>query len=310
MYRIRFHGRGGQGMKTASRILGSAFFAEGFEVQDAPRYGAERRGAPIFAYVRAARDPIHERGIISHPDLVIVADETLVPSASAGVLMGSDPETILLINSKDPPEVWRERLHMSGSVLTTPPLASEEEELRYIGAVCAGAAARLVGSISRQALEGAVRAELHALGERVVDENLKRALDAYDVFAPHTGRVTESAELRADEVGPPDWVDVPSDDATLGAPDIHAAGTSVEVRTGLWRTLRPVIDRELCHGCHWVCVTFCPDGAITADADGAPQIDYDHCKGCLVCVAVCPPHAIHAIPERDAAAPAQEGVHS
>ena len=69
MYRIRFHGRGGQGMKTASRILGSAFFAEGFEVQDAPRYGAERRGAPIFAYVRAARYPIHERGIITRPDL-------------------------------------------------------------------------------------------------------------------------------------------------------------------------------------------------------------------------------------------------
>ena len=59
MYRIRFHGRGGQGMKTASRILGSAFFQEGYEVQDAPRYGAERRGAPIFAYVRAARTRIN-----------------------------------------------------------------------------------------------------------------------------------------------------------------------------------------------------------------------------------------------------------
>ena len=43
MFTIRFHGRGGQGMKTASRLLGSAFFLEGFEVQDAPRYGAERR---------------------------------------------------------------------------------------------------------------------------------------------------------------------------------------------------------------------------------------------------------------------------
>ena len=49
MYRIRFHGRGGQGVKTASQILSSALFLEGFEVQDAPRYGAERRGAPIFA---------------------------------------------------------------------------------------------------------------------------------------------------------------------------------------------------------------------------------------------------------------------
>ena len=67
MYRVRFHGRGGQGMKTASRILGSAFFGAGFEVQDAPRYGAERRGAPIFAYVRAGRDPINERGPILRP---------------------------------------------------------------------------------------------------------------------------------------------------------------------------------------------------------------------------------------------------
>ena len=76
MYRIRFHGRGGQGMKTASRLLGAAFFREGYEVQDAPRYGAERRGAPIFAYVRASKAPINERGIILHPDLVIVAART------------------------------------------------------------------------------------------------------------------------------------------------------------------------------------------------------------------------------------------
>lgn len=64
MYRIRFHGRGGQRVKTASQILGTAFFLEGFEVQNAPRYGAERRGAPIFAYVRAARAPILERGVM------------------------------------------------------------------------------------------------------------------------------------------------------------------------------------------------------------------------------------------------------
>ena len=86
MYRIRFHGRGGQGMKTASRILGTAFFLEGFEVQDAPRYGAERRGAPIFAYVRANRQAIQERGVIHRPDLVIVADDSLVPVPGAGAV--------------------------------------------------------------------------------------------------------------------------------------------------------------------------------------------------------------------------------
>ena len=50
MYRIRIHGRGGQGIKMASRVLGTALFRSGFTVQDAPKYGAERRGAPIFSY--------------------------------------------------------------------------------------------------------------------------------------------------------------------------------------------------------------------------------------------------------------------
>ena len=84
MFRIRFHGRGGQGMKTASRILGTAFFKAGYQVQDAPRYGAERRGAPIFAYVRADQKTINERGIIDHPGLVVVADDTLMACPRQG----------------------------------------------------------------------------------------------------------------------------------------------------------------------------------------------------------------------------------
>ncbi len=107
MYRIRFHGRGGQGMKTASRILGTAFFLEGYEVQDAPRYGAERRGAPIFAFVRADHKPINERGIIPQADLVVVADDTLVPVPAAGVLAGMDGHTVLLINSHLPQPLGR-----------------------------------------------------------------------------------------------------------------------------------------------------------------------------------------------------------
>ena len=88
----------------------------------------------------------------------------------------------------------------------------------------------------------------------------------------------------------------------LRATAIHAAATSVEVKTGLWRTMRPVIELERCNRCHWVCGTLCPDGAIEVDAEGAPRIDYDHCKGCLVCVAVCPRHAIGSIPEAQARA--------
>jgi pyruvate ferredoxin oxidoreductase gamma subunit len=303
MYRIRFHGRGGQGMKTASRILGTAFFLEGLEVQDAPRYGAERRGAPIFAYVRASRTPIHERGIIHQPDLVIVADDTLVSVPAAGVLSEVTPHTVLLISSVTTPEAWKERLNFSGPVLTLPPAVelADPLQLRFIGAACAGAAARLVGLITRESLAEAIRDELAPLGEAVIDRNLEAALEAYGLMESHAGCVPEGTDRPADLYEKPQWIDLPFEDAAVSAPVIHAAATSGRVETGLWRTVRPVIDYQHCKRCAWICSTLCPDGVISLNADGYPEIDYAHCKGCLICMANCPSHAIRAIPEHEAA---------
>ncbi len=310
MFRIRFHGRGGQGVKTASHILSAAFFREGFEVQDAPRYGAERRGAPIFAYVRAAREPVRERGNINNPDLVIVADDTLVPIPAAGVLAGVDARTVLLINSVHPAPEWKTRLNYAGPIVVLPVAAevTDRAELPFAGATCAGAAARLTGVVSRASLEAALRDELSPLGPEIVAKNLEQALAAYDAMQTHAGLVSESPEAPASATPRPDWVELPFEDARTAAPDIHAAATSVLTPTGLWRTMRPVVDYSLCHRCAWVCSTLCPDSAIRVRADGAPEIDYDHCKGCLVCVAVCPPHAIHAVPEHQAQEAEKTGV--
>ena len=302
MYRIRLHGRGGQGMKTASRILGSALFLEDYEVQDAPRYGAERRGAPIFAYVRASQDTINERGNITHPDLVIVADDSLVPVAAAGVLAGVDESTVLLINSDESENTWVKRLNFKGKIYTLPVESEDRAELCFIGATCSGAAASLLGIISRESLKQAISDELASLGNDVVNTNLKKALTAFDLMQTHSGAVTEGKLLQASDYQSPDWIDLQFEDARTSAPSIHAAATSVQVKTGLWRTLRPVIDYQLCNKCWWICSTFCPDGAIDVDENNTPQIDYDHCKGCMVCVAQCPPHAISSIPEELAVA--------
>lgn len=301
MYRLRFHGRGGQGMKTASRILGSAFFLAGFEVQDAPRYGAERRGAPIFAYVRADRRRINERGVIRRPDLVVVADETLVLIPAAGVLEGISARTVLLISTTEKAEVWRERLRLAGPVLTLTRAAALTDplELRYLGAACAGAAARLVGVIPRDSLAQAIRAELAHLGERVLARDLEVALEAYDLLAEHAGCVQEAPADPADPYEQPRWIDLPFDEAGLSAPDIFAPASSERVPTGLWRTVRPVIDYAHCHRCAWICSTLCPDSAMGIDEAGYPQIDYEHCKGCLICMASCPSHAIRAVPEEE-----------
>ena len=308
MYRIRFHGRGGQGMKTASRILGTAFFLEGFEVQDAPRYGAERRGAPIFAYVRADRQAILERGVIHRPDLVIVADDSLIPVPGAGVLSDLDAHSVLLINSDESPEVWQHRLNIRNTILTLPVETEERAELRFIGAACSGAAARLVGVITRESLNQAIRDEIAPLGNALVETNLNKALTAFDLMATHDSCVTEGEEVSATDYSMPDWINLPFEQANVAAPAIHAAATSVKVKTGLWRTLRPVIDYTRCNRCWWVCSTFCPDGAITVASDGQPQIDYDHCKGCMVCVAQCPPHAIEAVSEQDAQRAERQGA--
>jgi pyruvate ferredoxin oxidoreductase gamma subunit len=307
-YRIRFHGRGGQGIKTASRILGSAFFAEGFEVQDAPRYGAERRGAPIFAYVRASRGRIDERGVIRAPDLVIVADDTLIPMPAAGVLAGVGARTVLLVASREGAATWRERLNLAGAILVVPGLAESADRAAQplVGVACAGAAARLAGVIGPSALALAVAGELASLGAKAVAESRARALAAYDALADQTGLVVPGPPADAHDWVPPAWVELPVEEAGISAPSIHAGLTSELANTGAWRTLRPIVDYERCNCCWWVCSTFCPDGAIAVDPDGAPRIDYDHCKGCLVCVAQCPPHAIAAVPEH--AAPAAGGA--
>lgn len=302
MYRIRFHGRGGQGMITASRILGSAFFIEGFQVQDAPRYGAERRGAPIFAYVRADHKPINQRGIIRRPDLVIVADDTLMSIPIAEVMAGVTPHTVILINSHEAADIWQHRLNIPGPVRILP---AEEEiadraRLPYVGVACAAAAARLVGVISESSLRQAVNSELMSLGAEVVEKNQARAAEAFALLSADSGLVTESTEPTVEEYKVPDWVELPFEEANISAPDIFAGLTSVEVNTGLWRTMRPVIDYDRCNRCWWVCSSFCPDGVINVSADGYPDIDYDHCKGCLICVAKCPPHAIEAVSEHQA----------
>jgi pyruvate ferredoxin oxidoreductase gamma subunit len=299
MYRIRFHGRGGQGMKTASRILGTAFFIEGFEVQDAPLYGAERRGAPLFAYVRAGREAINERGIIRRPDLVVVADDTLVPVPVAGVMRGVTKDTVLLINSDVEPDRWRERLNFAGTVVTLPVVEVEDaREVKFIGAVCAAAAAVLVGVISKGSLERAIGEEIGPLGPALVQKNRDEASEAFALMAGRAGSVKEGGVVGAEKYEPPEWIDLPFEGGGVSAPAIHAPATSEQMETGLWRTVRPVIDYDICNRCWWLCSTFCPDGAINVSEEGTPEIDYKHCKGCMICMAQCPPHAITAIPEQ------------
>ena len=77
---IRWHGRGGQGAKTASLLLADAAFNTGKYIQGFPEYGPERMGAPITAYNRICSTPIRIHSNIYEPDYVVVVDDTLLES--------------------------------------------------------------------------------------------------------------------------------------------------------------------------------------------------------------------------------------
>lgn len=300
MYRIRFHGRGGQGLKTASRILGRALFELDFEVQDAPRYGAERRGAPIFSYVRADQTPIHERGIIHHPDLVIVADDTLMGLPAAACLSGVDEHSTVLLVSNLSAQEWQHRINTKAHLLVLPLADSKVDpaQTSSLGTVCASAAAALLHIIKLDTLRIAVRKELAHLQKNILEENVERAAATFNYVTSHYDtKVTEGKPVLAEMYEKPDWVDLPMETADLSAPTIHGPLTSMQSPTGLWRTIRPVIDYDKCNRCWWICSNFCPDSAINVK-DNTPVIDYDHCKGCLICVSQCPPKAIHMEAER------------
>ena len=114
---IRWHGRGGQGAKTASLLLADAAFMGGKYVQSFPEYGPERSGAPITAYNRISdkRCSIHSN--IYEPDYVVVVDETLLESVD--VTAGLSPEGAVVINSAKPASELRPLLRgYAGRVFT------------------------------------------------------------------------------------------------------------------------------------------------------------------------------------------------
>jgi pyruvate ferredoxin oxidoreductase gamma subunit len=287
---IRFHGRGGQGAKTASRILGTAAFLEGFVAQDSPIYGAERRGAPVAAYTRIANEPIRERGLIARPDLVVIADASLIRDPSARVLEGVEERTAIFVNSPLTGERLRAEVPIPGRLTTLDLTGIAMQQIGKRGAISAllGAVAGRLAGLKQDSLREAIARELAELGlaAAVIERNQAVAFRCYELvqivaIESASRQPAAPATLRTPTYEPP----------TRGTASITAGPNSAIRSVSGWRTFRPVLRPDLCNGC-WLCFANCPEGAITIKPDGKPAIYYPHCKGCLDCVEVCPTDAM------------------
>ncbi len=128
---IRWHGRGGQGAKTASLLLADAAFNTGKYIQGFPEYGPERMGAPITAYNRISDNPIVIHSNIYEPDYVVVVDDTLLESVD--VTAGLKETGAIVINTVKDADYLKRALHRyNGSIYTIDARKISEECLgRY-----------------------------------------------------------------------------------------------------------------------------------------------------------------------------------
>ena len=174
---IRWHGRGGQGAKTASLLLADAAFNTGKYIQGFPEYGPERMGAPITAYNRISDAPITIHSNIYEPDYVVVVDDTLLTSVP--VTAGLKKEGAIVINTTKSPEQLKKLLNgYEGAVYTIDARKVSEETLgRYFpNTPMLAAIVKVTGIMSDEAfLEDMKGSFKHKFAKKpeVIDGNMK-----------------------------------------------------------------------------------------------------------------------------------------
>lgn len=184
---IRWHGRGGQGAKTAALLLADVAFKFGKNVQGFPEYGPERMGAPITAYTRISSDPIRVHSNIYDPDYVAVVDETLIQSVD--VTAGLKPEGALIINTpKTTEEIRQELPGFDGRIVTIDARRIAEETLgkNFPNSSMLAAVVAVTGLLPKDAfLKEMQSAYEHKFAKKpeVVEGNMKALTQTFDALA-------------------------------------------------------------------------------------------------------------------------------
>ena len=183
---IRWHGRGGQGAKTAALLLADVAFKTGQYVQGFPEYGPERMGAPITAYNRISRERIRVHSNIYTPDLVVVVDETLLHSVD--VTAGLKEDGAIIINTpKSREEILPLLNGYRGAVYTVDARKISVETLgkNFPNSPMLAAAVAVSGVMGKEEFISEMRASYqHKFAKKpeVIEGNMKALTMTFDVL--------------------------------------------------------------------------------------------------------------------------------
>lgn len=168
---VRIHGRGGQGNVVAAYLLAAAAIRDGHFAQAFPAFGAERRGAPVAAFVRIADRTLRRRSQVRMPRWLIVQDAALLDVP--GVLDGLHPEGGVLANSRESSDALSARLKVNAVALPAGHMAREVLGRPVPNTALLAAFAALTDLYSLDALEEEIRNRFGDKGADVVERNLE-----------------------------------------------------------------------------------------------------------------------------------------
>lgn len=172
---LRLHGRGGQGIVTASEMLVESATIEGFYGQSIPFFGAERRGAPVTSFARISDRQIRRHAQVYNPDVVAIFDPQFI--CRGDVISGLKEGGIIVANQKQMQDIDKYRLF----VIDATKIALDNNLVvagwAVVNTAMLGAIARVLGCISKDAVEKVVR--MRWSGE-LGDRNIHSALQAFE----------------------------------------------------------------------------------------------------------------------------------
>lgn len=179
---IRWHGRGGQGVVTAGKLLAEIALDAGQYFQAFPDYGPERMGAPIRAFTRLSDNPIHIHSQIAHPDIVIVLDPTVMEAVD--VSEGMNEGGVFIINSSKSPEEMRKLLRQKNAKVFTVDasgIAIEHLGREITNTPMLGAFSAAVGLYKPELIAKQIRKQFERkFGEKTVEANIAAMNQAYE----------------------------------------------------------------------------------------------------------------------------------